>query len=194
MAVLLFYVCVANYFRLADSKQHLLSHSLGLGSGDSLAGTSAQGLIALQSSCWLDCIFIWPDRGRIPLSAPAGCWRNSLLCGWRTEGPALCWLGQRLPPCPRDFPRFCPWDLLNMPGPIMPARSTSFLSTEMESCVTECNHRQTICHFLLSPKRLFHSPREKAMATHSSTLAWKIPWTEEPGRLQSMGLLRVRHD
>ena len=32
------------------------------------------------------------------------------------------------------------------------------------------------------------------MATHSSTLAWKIPWTEEPGRLQSMGSLRVRHD
>ena len=32
------------------------------------------------------------------------------------------------------------------------------------------------------------------MATHSSTLAWEIPWTEEPGRLQSMGLLRVRHD
>ena len=35
---------------------------------------------------------------------------------------------------------------------------------------------------------------EEAMAPHSSTLAWKIPWTEEPGRLQSMGLLRVRHD
>ena len=35
---------------------------------------------------------------------------------------------------------------------------------------------------------------EKAMATHSSTLAWKIPWMEESGRLQSMGLLRVRHD
>ena len=32
------------------------------------------------------------------------------------------------------------------------------------------------------------------MATHSSTLAWKIPWTEKPGRLQSMGLQRVRHD
>ena len=31
---------------------------------------------------------------------------------------------------------------------------------------------------------------EKAMATHSSTLAWKIPWTQEPGRLQSMGSLR----
>ena len=35
---------------------------------------------------------------------------------------------------------------------------------------------------------------EKAMATHSSTLAWKIPWTEEAGRLQSMGSLRVGHD
>ena len=35
---------------------------------------------------------------------------------------------------------------------------------------------------------------EKAMATHSSTLAWQIPWMEEPGRLQSMGLLGVYHD
>ena len=35
---------------------------------------------------------------------------------------------------------------------------------------------------------------EKEMAMHSSTLAWKIPWTEEPGRLQSMGLQRVGHD
>ena len=35
---------------------------------------------------------------------------------------------------------------------------------------------------------------EKAMAPHSSTLAWKIPWMEEPGRLQSMGSLRVRHN
>ena len=36
--------------------------------------------------------------------------------------------------------------------------------------------------------------REKAMATHSSTLAWKIPWTEEPDGLQSTGSLRVRHN
>ena len=35
---------------------------------------------------------------------------------------------------------------------------------------------------------------EKAMAPHSSTLAWKIPWTEEPGGLQSMGSLRVGND
>ena len=37
-------------------------------------------------------------------------------------------------------------------------------------------------------------PLEEGMATHSSILAWEIPWTEEPGRLQSMGLQRVRHD
>ena len=35
---------------------------------------------------------------------------------------------------------------------------------------------------------------EKAMAPHSSTLAWKIPWVEEPDRLQSVGSLRVRHN
>ena len=52
-----------------------------------------------------------------------------------------------------------------------------------------CNEATTLmfmmvhCHIL-----------EKAMATHASTLAWKIPWTEEPGGLQSMGSGRVRHD
>ena len=37
-------------------------------------------------------------------------------------------------------------------------------------------------------------PLEKEMATHSGTLAWKIPWMEEPGRLQSMGSQRVGHN
>ena len=37
-------------------------------------------------------------------------------------------------------------------------------------------------------------PLEKEMATHSSILAWEIPWTEEPGRLQSIGLQRFGHD
>ena len=40
----------------------------------------------------------------------------------------------------------------------------------------------------------WEDPLEKEMATHSSTLAWKILWTEEPGRLQSMGSQRVGHD
>ena len=73
---------------------------------------------------------------------------------------------------------------------------------------TECLY---ICFWLLSSKsHSFHRTRlslpslnlflcillflEKAMAPHSSTLAWKIPWVEEPGRLQSMGSPRVGHD
>ena len=39
----------------------------------------------------------------------------------------------------------------------------------------------------------WEDPLEKEMAIHSSAIAWKIPWTEEPGRLQSMGLQRVGH-
>ena len=42
--------------------------------------------------------------------------------------------------------------------------------------------------------RSWEDPMEKGMATHSSILAWRIPWTGEPGRLQSMGLQRVGHD
>ena len=40
----------------------------------------------------------------------------------------------------------------------------------------------------------WEDPLEKEMATHSRTLAWKIPWTEDHGRLQSMGSQRVEHD
>jgi len=40
----------------------------------------------------------------------------------------------------------------------------------------------------------WEDPLEEEMATHSSILAWEIPWAEEPGRLQSMGLHRVRQD
>ena len=58
--------------------------------------------------------------------------------------------------------------------------------------------KQRYCYLGCLPPR--HLPyylkveSEKVMATHSSTLAWKIPWTEEPGRLQSMGLLGVGHN
>ena len=48
--------------------------------------------------------------------------------------------------------------------------------------------------FWLNNNQLNKGSMEKKMATHSSTLAWKIPWMEEPGRLQSMGSLRVRHN
>ena len=52
------------------------------------------------------------------------------------------------------------------------------------------------CSVLYMPQNLpiLSVVLEKAMAPHSSTLAWKIPWTEEPGRLQTMGLWRVGHD
>ena len=43
-------------------------------------------------------------------------------------------------------------------------------------------------------KKEYNTVMEKAMAPHSSTFAWKIPWREEPGGLQSMGLHRVGHD
>ena len=41
---------------------------------------------------------------------------------------------------------------------------------------------------------VWEDPLEKEMATHSSLVAWRIPWTEEPGRLESMGLQRVGHN
>ena len=44
------------------------------------------------------------------------------------------------------------------------------------------------------PSLGWEDPLKKEMATHSSILAWRIPWTEEPSGLQSMGLQRVRHD
>ena len=57
--------------------------------------------------------------------------------------------------------------------------------TQLYNADVDCSHEIKRCLLL---------GREKAMAPHSSTLAWKIPWTEEPGRLQSMGSLRVGHD
>ena len=49
-------------------------------------------------------------------------------------------------------------------------------------------------HFLYVSPLVTISLLEKAMATHSSTLAWKIPWMEEPGALQTMGSRRIGHD
>ena len=58
---------------------------------------------------------------------------------------------------------------------------------------------QTVKHLLVVEETRVRSlgwedPLEKKMATHSSILAWKIPWTKEPDRLQSMGSQRVGHD
>ena len=51
-----------------------------------------------------------------------------------------------------------------------------------------------MCRPVSLNSHMFHIMSEKAMAPYSSTLAWKIPWMEEPDGLQSMGSLRVGHD
>ena len=66
-----------------------------------------------------------------------------------------------------------------MPIPLLVAEMVKHLLTMRETCVRSLGQKD---------------PLEKEIATHSSTLAWKIPWTVEPGGLQSMGLLRVRHE
>ena len=61
-----------------------------------------------------------------------------------------------------------------------------------------CDHKESDMTDWLSTQRCIYvsmdMASEKAMAAHSSTLAWKIPWTGEPGKLQSIRLLRVRHN
>ena len=65
------------------------------------------------------------------------------------------------------------------PGDSVVAQTVNRLSTMQETQVRSLG---------------WEDPLEKEMAVHSSTIAWKIPWTEEPGRLQSMGSQRVGHD
>ena len=60
--------------------------------------------------------------------------------------------------------------------------------------MTNINGKFIVNILLVSKCKILKENMEKAMEPHSSTLAWKIPWTEEPGRLQSMGSLRVGHD
>ena len=75
---------------------------------------------------------------------------------------------------------FWNWNLLfNVQKPSLVAQRVKHLPAKQETWV---------------PSQDQEDPLEKEMETHSSILAWRIPWTEEPGRLQSMGLQRVGHD
>ena len=80
---------------------------------------------------------------------------------------------------------------------LRPAQAGEHISTPTQLLSLASNpappgHLTATESILLSTCR--EASSEKTMAPHSSTLAWKIPWMEEPGRLQSMGSLRVGHD
>ena len=79
----------------------------------------------------------------------------------------------------------------------IPIKLPTVFFTELEQTISTSvwKYKQPqIAKAILRKKNGTGEIGEKAMALHSSTLAWKIPWTEKPGRLQSMGLLRVGHD
>ena len=68
------------------------------------------------------------------------------------------------------------------------------LTAQFHKTTLSCNFRhQSKAQVVRNVSNQLASDLEKAMATHSSTIAWKIPWAEEPGRLQSMRSRRVRH-
>ena len=73
----------------------------------------------------------------------------------------------------------CRWILYQMSGDSLVAQRVKSLPAMRETQIRSLGQED---------------PLEKEMATHSSILAWKVPWTEELGRLQSMGLQRVGHD
>ena len=76
----------------------------------------------------------------------------------------------------------------------IPIRITADLSIETLQARREWQDILKVMKEKNLQSRLLYPAMEKAMAPHSSTLAWKIPWMEEPGGLQSMGLLRVGHN
>ena len=76
------------------------------------------------------------------------------------------------------------------------ARNNTLNSVKLQRDTTEItpNDSWLFCEYFGGFRGQQHDNWEKPMVPHSSTVAWKIPWMEEPGRLQSMGSLRVGHD
>ena len=103
---------------------------------------------------------------------------------------------------------FPPPDYLPNAGtePATPALAGRFFATEpprkpyqyfiqLKLCNSESNiYIYKLTHSILTFNYIYILAREKVIATHSNPFAWKMPWTEEPGRLQSMGSIRVGHD
>ena len=149
---------------LAWNNTNLLSHNSEDESKMNLVG------INIEVS-WV--IFLLKDMGKNPFLAFSSFWRPCISFGF--------WL---------------------LPLSSKPAMARQFfLILHYSDFLFHCHSsfsNSPACFFLLYRPLWLHWANpdnlEKAMASHSSTLAWKIPWTEEPGRLQSMGSLRVGHD
>ena len=124
--------------------------------------------------------------------------------GWKVRGLGLCMLGQEVLWSPAGSkltlkPKFdwclrrsgSSWkpsnQLLGKCCQILPGISGASLVAQMVKNPPAIQETQV-------QSLGWEDPLEKGMATHSSILAWRIPWTEEPGGLQSMGLQRIRHD
>ena len=85
------------------------------------------------------------------------------------------------------------------PQPILSSLGHSEIPPGFSLSTVKVSYQRYIClsTFMKNESEIYASPisdPEKAMAPHSSTVAWEIPWMDEPGRLQSMGSLRVGHD
>ena len=110
-----------------------------------------------------------------------------------------CWSGLPFPP-PGDLPPGIKSESLMSPalaGGFFTTSATWEISTYKQakaSLVAQMVKRLPTMWQTQVQSLGWEDPLEKEMATHSSALAWKIPWTKEPGRLQSMGSQRVRHD
>ena len=127
--------------------------------------------------------------GSLPL-APPGKPINSSLLGYRSDGPKL--LLKETCPEQDSMAGRGSGHPVTAPAPLIPKPLTPRITSLPREHFQRWNHsplKQPIPFLDCSNHKA-----EKAMATHSSTLAWKIPWMEGPGRLQSMGSLRVRHD
>ena len=111
------------------------------------------------------------------------------------------WTAAYQAPPSMGFSRQEYWSGVPLPSPFLSLAYINLFSIKTSKYLAFNTYLMVVWMYFLSWINCFYSfiflqlyNSEKAMAPHSSTLAWKTPWTQEPGRLQSMGSRRVRHD
>ena len=147
-----------------------------------------------------NCYFLFTPHCWVHLHNVKG---QNLRAGWPSQ-ECLCQGWNRLT-LPAHCFLFCPWLFWFLCGPSIEF-NLFFLSVFFCFFFLWSKHSLSLCLRVSMVKNLpamqqtwvwpqdQEDPLEKEMETHSSILAWRIPWTEKPGRLQSMGLQRVKHD